>query len=256
MSGRRSVRGSIAGAIALVGCLAVGLPAQQSGARRWVDSARAVLPAAVSLGDTAALKATELMLRRALTAHADDPWLQYYLAYTLYRAGSGRGQGAAAVFMEVDSLLRRSIRTLNLAESHALRATALGMQIRDQESGMRLGPMADEAMRTALSIAPKNPRVLLLHGLSQFHTPRDYGGGADKAEATLKAAIDAMASDKPVPPHPDGWHAETYAWLGVVYTKTGKRDLARAAFNKSLSIDPNFRWVSHVLLPGLDKPSP
>jgi Tfp pilus assembly protein PilF len=119
---------------------------------------------------------------------------------------------------------------------------------------MQLGPMADEEIRAAMAAAPGNPRVLILQGISQLYTPQEYGGGADKAEATLRAAVAAVAADAPPAPYPNWGHAEAYAWLGVVYTQQGKRDLAREALTKSLSIDPEYVWVSKSLLPAVSKP--
>ncbi len=46
---------------------------------------------------------------------------------------------------------------------------------------------------------------------------------------------------------------EVYAWLGQVRKRTGRKAEAMAAYQKALDAEPNYLWVSRVLIPVLQK---
>src|SRR5688572_31130745 len=59
--------------------------AQPSPRDRWADTARVAIEAAYNRGDVEQLRSARAVVERALTAFADDPLLQHYYAYSLYR---------------------------------------------------------------------------------------------------------------------------------------------------------------------------
>ena len=69
----------------------------------------------------------------------------------------------------------------------------------------------------------------------------------------MRRAIELFASDDPVPPAPSWGRAEVYGWLGQVLAKQGKREEARAAYEKALKIEPGNKWVADALLPALER---
>ena len=232
-------------------------PAQAPTARLR-DSSIALINKATPVGDLEGLKTAEALLERALTVAPNDPWLLHYLGFALYREATlrmGRDrQDVGPLIERADSILERSTHLAAIPESHALRSGLLGMMIGSSPiKGMTLGPKSGAEMERAVELAPENPRVWLVRGIGAIHTPSMFGGGLDKSEEYLKKAIDLFANDKPQPPAPGWGLAEAHVWLGQVYAKQAKKELARAEYQKALAIEPNEMWTRTTLLPALDK---
>jgi tetratricopeptide (TPR) repeat protein len=231
-----------------------------SGRDRWADTARVEIETAYTSGDVERVRGARALVERALTAFPADPLLEHYYAYALHREVNllmGRGRAKEEEYRpllkQADSILERSAAKLPLAETHALRSSVLGQLINNPLRGMTLGPQSGSAMDRALELGPRNPRVWLLRGVGAMFTPTMFGGGADRAEEYLRKAIALFPSDRPAPPLPAWGHAEAYAWLGQALHKQKRLDDARAAYAKSLELQPENGWVRHVLLPALDR---
>lgn len=236
-----------------------------AGRDRWADSARRVIEAAVPVADRARLGAARVLLDRALAAFPDDPLLQHYQGYALWREAAivmGTGEAAAArpLLEQADAVLERSATRLAMPETFALRSSAIGQLIgtsRNPLDGMRLGPKSASLMeRAEEGSGAQNPRVWLLKGMSAMYTPAMFGGGLDRAAASLQRALELFASDRPAPAAPAWGHADAYVYLGQVEAKRGHRDAARQAYDRALALQPDNAWVRHVLLPALDRPQP
>ncbi len=138
------------------------------------------------------------------------------------------------------------------AESHALLAGVYGMQIDSAWKGMTLGRRASRASARALELAPGNPRVLLQDGVGKLHTPRMFGGGADRAEAMLHRALAAFRTEPPDRPWPRWGRIDVYAWLGQISAERGDVAAARRYYGQALDLAPDFAWVRDALLPALE----
>lgn len=213
---------------------------------------------ATPAGDIGGLRTAEALLDRALTVSPNDPWLLHYLGFALYREATIRmgmnGDDVRPTLERADSILDRSSRFGSIPESHALRSGLLGMMIGNNPlRGMTLGPKSGAQMERALELGPANPRVWMLRGIGAVNTPAMFGGGLDKAEEYLKKSIELFGTDKPQPPSPSWGMYEAHVWLGQVYAKQSKKELARAEYQKALAIEPNDMWTRMSLLPALDK---
>ena len=234
-------------------------PAQLSPRDRWADTARVTIEAAYNRGDVAQVRDARALVERALTAFAGDPLLQHYYAYALYREATllmGKRHDEKEyrpLLKQADSILEQSAAKLALPETYALRSSVLGQLISNPLQGMTLGPRSGSAMDRAIELGPRNPRVWMLRGVGAMFTPVLFGGGVEKAEEYLRKAIAFFADDRPAAPLPAWGHAEAYAWLGQVLHKQKRIGDARAAYAKSLELQPDNDWVKHVLLPALDR---
>ena len=231
-----------------------------TGRDKWADSARVEIEAATLGGNLDGFRNVKAMLERALTAFPNDPLLQHYMGYALYREaalmqGMKRdGDEIRPVLEAADEVLEKSARKLDMAETHALRSSVIGQLIGSNPlRGMTLGPKSSAAMDRAVELGPNNPRVWLMRGMSAMFTPGMFGGGQDKADAYLTKSIALFATDKPTPPAPAWGHADAWIWLGQLRQQQGRIADARKAYNTALEIQPGNGWVRHVLLPGLDR---
>jgi tetratricopeptide (TPR) repeat protein len=140
------------------------------------------------------------------------------------------------------------------AEAHALLASSLGILISfNRMAAMTLGPRSGQVMQKAQSLAPNNPRVLLLAGISAFKKPAEYGGGLEIAEPLLRRAASIFAQEPADRPWPNWGRFEAHIWLGQLLAKSGKRDAARTEYDAALAIAPRSQYVRAILIPELSK---
>jgi tetratricopeptide (TPR) repeat protein len=148
------------------------------------------------------------------------------------------------------SLLKMNAKS---GEALALLASVIGQEIRYGGNKMELGPEASEVRANAVKAEPGNPRVVLQSAITLFHTPADYGGGPDKAEAGLRQAIALFEREPAARPWPNWGRFDAHAWLGQVLAARGDKAGARAEYNLALAAWPQSGWVKYVLMPALDK---
>jgi tetratricopeptide (TPR) repeat protein len=234
-----------------------------TGSAQWADSIRREVEGATIESNDQRFRDALALADRALTASSNDPLLLHYKGYALYRQASihiGRRQEkeAKALLEQADEVLEKSAAKLPMAETHALRSAVLGQLIglsSNPLAGMTMGPRASGQMDRAMELGPSNPRVWLLHGISGIFTPGMFGGGLDRAEERLRKSIELYERDRPAPPAPAWGLADAHAWLGQVMERRGKREEARAAYEKALEVEPDYRWVQG-LLAKVQQPAP
>lgn len=233
-----------------------------TGRDRWADSVRILIEAGVRRGSPAAIDSARVLLERAMTAFPNDPLLLHYEGYALYRKATlavGRNSGidTGPILDKAREALESSGMKLALPETFSLQAAVYGQIIATSKNpltGMTLGMKSSDVTNRAVEEGPRNPRVWLLRGIGAMFTPEMWGGGLDKAEAYLKKSVDFYETDKPAPPLPAWGRAEAFVWLGQVYSKQGKTDAARAAFESALGIEPDNGWA-RALLAATAKPA-
>ena len=70
----------------------------------------------------------------------------------------------------------------------------------------------------------------------------------------FRRATELFAREIPADPiQPEWGHSQAYAWLGIAQVDRGEKELARAAFERALEINPEFGWVKNGLLFELDE---
>ena len=143
----------------------------------------------------------------------------------------------------------------DFAEAHCLLSSLYGNKIAVSPfSAMTLGPKAGKAMSKAMELAPGNPRNYLIQAWSAYYTPKMFGGSKEKAKKYFEQAIACFDSFKVTDPLlPDWGHDEAYAWLGAAQMEAEEFEAAKSNLNKALEINPEYGWVTYVLLPNLQK---
>jgi tetratricopeptide (TPR) repeat protein len=230
-----------------------------TGSAKLADSARVEIERAATVGDATRLLAVRRMLDQAIAAAPDDALLLHYHGYAAYRlanlAGAGPEADQLGLLATAGEMLGRSAALRSLPESYMLLAVVKSRQAALDSS--RAGELEADAQRATqaalIGSGAENPRVLLLSAVSALYTPSSLGGGTDAAEQLLNRAVLLYATDHPAPPLPAWGRAETYAWLGQVYERTGRHKAALAAYNRALRLEPRFAWVRYGLLPALRK---
>jgi tetratricopeptide (TPR) repeat protein len=246
--------------LGLIACITTALHAQP-GIASLADSAAREIEAANARADTLRLRDAAALLDRALTVAPGDTLLLYYKALALYRqsgilTGLERNREAKRILEQADDLLGQVTDNRPNADALALHSAIIGQIIGSSGNpltGMRLGPRSGRMMDRAVELAPNNPRVWLLKGISSMFTPALFGGGLDDAERHLRRATDLFAVERTALPAPSWGHADAWIWLGQTYERKKKPADARMAYERALLIAPDHGWVRQVLLPNLTK---
>jgi tetratricopeptide (TPR) repeat protein len=205
--------------------------------------------------DTDALQAMDTTLQAEIkSASQSDKYLYYYLGYTEYNlayayAHTDTGKATDHVEDAQTALLAALKLDPDFAEAEALLSTCYGLEIGLHPfKGMYLGAKTGKHMARAMQLAPGDPRVLLLKGISDFQTPGMFGGDKQRALQEFHAALVAFDSYQPKDPAAPSWgKALTYNWLGFTESRTGQTEAARADYAKALALIADYKSVQQRL---------
>lgn len=116
--------------------------------------------------------------------------------------------------------------------------------------GMFLGGKSGSYAEAAIKEAPDSYIAWKLHGNYKFYTPSAFGGDISEAAIALEKSITLMEQDPALTV--ENWlYIDAMAHLGQCYAQLGQNDKAKAIYDKALAVEPNYSWVSKVLLPHL-----
>lgn len=236
---------------------AMALTASDEAAASVPGATEAEIQRAVVSGDQDVLETARSRLRSqgAPECPATEPLsLRAYVAWRLsyfHERSSARSQ---ALLAEAQQDLERVLACdPDDAEALALLGSVLGSRIGDLWSGLRRGPRAGRALDRALALAPGNPRVVMLLGISRLYRPRPLGGGIERAEQELQRACELFAREPIGQPWPNWGRAEVLAWRGQAALRRGDLDRAAAFYRDALEVEPDYHWVRRSLLPELEE---
>ncbi len=184
---------------------------------------------------------------------AQGDWVDYYRAYVDYRqsqfAGTSKKKAKAFLNSCIDTLKGLVKRRPDLAEAHALHASCYGnsAQFYMLRAAAR-GSSANKALQQALKLGSGNPRVLLQDAQSLIFRPAIFGGDKEKAMERLKLAAELFPNwQSPDPEAPVWGEAETWLFIARLHRDAGDTDQARAAFEKALTVAPDYQVAREEL---------
>lgn len=139
-----------------------------------------------------------------------DKWLpNYYAAYCFIRSTFFDEMEDDAKHAQLDkaqALVDQLMKTNdNESEIYALQALLYQIRITDISKGAKYSMKAADAIKQAERLNPENPRVYYLRGSNTFHTPKFFGGGAEKAKPDLAKAAEMFESAKQTNPLMPTW---------------------------------------------------
>jgi tetratricopeptide (TPR) repeat protein len=183
-----------------------------------------------------------------------DAALHYHLAHADYRLGllaeQKRGKAAASAFdgcidqlkpvldqdaKSVEALLLQSACYRGLAQERHLEAVLLRNR-------------ADERLKSAYELGPRNPRVLYLVALAGLAGSKPDSAEGQRAFATLLEAAQLFEQSSATRADVPGWgHAEAYLALGMQLAARGDVLGARNWIEKSLIVAPDYKAAQKEL---------
>jgi tetratricopeptide (TPR) repeat protein len=125
---------------------------------------------------------------------------------------------------------------------------------KDPMTAVTLFSEMNELLDDAEAADSLNPITYIVRGEMQFNTPATFGGSIENASKNFSKAV-RICEQNPVSKFVDmEWeHIEALAWLGQSLMKLENYDAAKFAYQKALSLQPDFGWVKYVLLPEAEK---
>jgi tetratricopeptide (TPR) repeat protein len=243
--------------IALFFLLFFASSAQAQSPDSLIVAGKKLIASALNKWDEMELQKARSHFERLLAAKEREALVRYYLGYCDYRLiiFYQQKQNQELMKKHLDAAISHleSATKLNnkFAEAYALLSSCYGQKISLAPMlGMTLGPRAGMAMQSALTLAPDNPRVILLDAIGTYYKPPMFGGSKETARAGFKRAAELFDQEKIDDAlQPDWGHAEAYAWLGVAYLDKSDKAAAAAAFDRALAIAPEYGWVKYQLYP-------
>lgn len=193
-------------------------------------------------------------LTNRVKADSGDSALRYHLAHAQYRQGqlaaAGKPRAAEVAFSDcVDQLKPLLSQDVKSVETMILQSACYaGLASHRQLEAVLLRSRSDERLKTALKLAPRNPRAVFLsamEGLSQAKL-----GSPERQQAFTQLQLAAQLFDASSATGIDtpGWgHAEAYLALGRELHARGDQLGARNWIEKSLIVAPDYKEAQRQL---------
>jgi tetratricopeptide (TPR) repeat protein len=137
----------------------------------------------------------------------------------------------------------------NTADAKALMASILGFKMGFAPwKGIYLGSKSSSLAEQALEANPESYIVQKMYAGSMYYTPETFGGDVKVAAKAFEKCI-ALMEANPESVKENWLYLDALAHLGGSYIRLNQKEKAIAIFEKALEIEPQFLWVSQVLLP-------
>ena len=166
----------------------------------------------------------------------------YWLAFLKYKKSielmrAGRREESQAPLSQAIEILN-GVDTLE-SEMHVLRALANGLylQFAPREEVFSYIGTVNSSLAKSLEKDNTNIRAYYANAISDFNTPKEYGGGA-RAESLLNQAL-KLDNPEGVSPNPTWGRPESMALLVEVYLNSDRKEQAKTLFQQALSQYPD-----------------
>jgi tetratricopeptide (TPR) repeat protein len=193
-------------------------------------------------------------LGNQVKAGGADAALRYHLAHAQYRFGllaeQKRRKAAAPAFADcIDQLKPVLDQDAKSVEALALQSACYGELAHEEHlEAVLLRSRAEERLKSAFELAPRNPRVLYLMAMDGFARWKPSSPESQRAFANLQQAAQLFEQSSATRTDVPGWgHAEAYLALGQQLAARGDVLGARNWIEKSLIVAPDYKAAQKQL---------
>jgi len=201
--------------------------------------------------------------RRALQNLADNialdeshgQWRAYYAGLVYWRLAQLTAQAPPGKGPSVSQLAQRCTHELDatleehadFVEGLALRSACVATPL--VGGGLHLpGHRPRKDVERALTLAPRNPRALLVDALTTYQLPPSLGGNPERALSGLRKAVAAFETERAGPEPLPGWGAaEAYTLLGQDLLAHNDPVGARDALERALLLAPDYAQARRLM---------
>jgi len=183
-----------------------------------------------------------------------DAALHYHLAHADYRFGllaeQKRRKAAAPAFSDCIAQLKPVLdQDSKSVEALALQSACYGELAKQRHlEAVLLRSHAEERLKAAFELGPRNPRVLYLKAMDEFARSKPNSPDRQRAFATLQQSAQLFEQSSATRADVPGWgHAEAYLALGMQLAARGDLLGARNWIEKSLIVAPDYKAAQREL---------
>ena len=188
-------------------------------------------------------------------ADAGDASLKYHLAHAQYRSGllaaaAGAGARAEPAFSDcIDQLKPLASQDVKSVEALILQSACYaGLANQRKLESVLLRSRSDERIKSALKLAPRNPRAVFLSSMEGLARAKPGSDEQRRSFAELERAAQLFDQSSATNIDTPGWgHAEAYLALGVQLQSRGDQVGARNWIEKSLIAAPDYKAAQRQL---------
>ena len=182
-----------------------------SQSEKYVNAMKKTIADMDNAKTTEEIQAVSSMFERIGDAEKTQ-WLPYYYAALCQTNVGWRDQkiDKDQLAEKTKSLLNKAVAIEKNSELYIIRSMVATQQmlVDPQSRWQTYGTESAEALATAKSLDPSNPRAYYLEGTSVLQTPAAFGGGKDKAKPILQKAVDLFKTFKPASDFHPKWGRE------------------------------------------------
>jgi hypothetical protein len=193
-------------------------------------------------------------LGNQVKAGGADAALRYHLAHAQYRFGllalQKRPKAAASAFADcVDQLKAILAQDVKSAESLALQSACYDRLARERRlEAVLLRSHAEERLKQAFELDPRNPRVLYLMAMDGLERSKPGSADHQRAFTELEEAAKIFEQTSATRNDVPGWgHAEAYLALGAQLEARGDALGARNWIEKAVLAAPDYKAAQKQL---------
>ena len=188
-------------------------------------------------------------------ADAGDASLKYHLAHAQYRSGllaaaADAGARAESAFSDcIDQLKPLASQDVKSVEALILQSACYaGLANQRKLESVLLRSRSDERLKTALKLAPHNPRAVFLSSMEGLARAKPGSDEQRRSFAELERAAQLFDQSSATNIDTPGWgHAEAYLALGRQLQSRGDQVGARNWIEKSLIAAPDYKAAQRQL---------
>jgi hypothetical protein len=188
-------------------------------------------------------------------ADAGDASLKYHLAHAQYRSGllaaaTDAGARAESAFSDcIDQLKPLASQDVKSVEALILQSACYaGLADQRKLESVLLRSRSDERLKTALKLAPHNPRAVFLSSMESLARAKPGSDEQRRSFAELERAAQLFDASPATNIDTPGWgHAEAYLALGRQLQSRGDQLGARNWIEKSLIAAPDYKAAQRQL---------
>jgi tetratricopeptide (TPR) repeat protein len=192
----------------------------------------------------------EMQMQKNKSSEFRMELINYQYGYIAWCLGNNRNSQAKKYLKlagENLDLLEKSAYKLSLVNSYKAAFYGFAMGLNNLKAPF-LGPKSLDCAKLAMSIDENNPLGYVQYANTLFYTPEFLGGSKKDALECFKKALTLMERDKEEIKN-DWNYLNLLTIIAQSYEKTGNNELAKACYQKIITIEPNYGWVKNELYP-------
>ena len=204
--------------------------------------------------DTNSLANLIQVLTVQVKADAGGASLRYHMAHAQYRrgllAGFGNAREAESAFADcIDQLKPVLSQDVKSVEALVLQSACYaGLANHRQIESVLLRARADQRLKSALKLAPHNPRAVFLSSMDGLRQAQPGTALRQQGFTQLQLAVQLFDASSATSVDTPGWgHAEAYLALGRELQARGDQLGARNWIEKSLIAAPDYKEAQRQL---------